>query len=93
MREKGKYDRMSNKAVFNDQAERIFIVKSHVKRLLGSHVIRYGMVGGIGIHLVLFAFTHLLGVIAWAKTMTLFGPVISPKDAFLYPLASASAFE
>lgn len=87
---------MSNKAVFNDQEESICIVKSHVKRLLGTHVIRYGMVGGIGIpvnDLALFAFTHLLGLFAWAKTMTLFGHVISPKDVFLYPLASASAFE
>lgn len=57
---------------------------SFVKRLLNLRIIRYGMVGGIGIFIndgALFCFKTLLGL------------AIAANSPFLYPVASACAFE
>lgn len=57
---------------------------SLVKRLLNLRIVRYGMVGGIGIFIndgALFGFEHLLGL------------TLPPHSPFLFPIASACAFE
>src|SRR4051812_31867067 len=59
-------------------------MKSLIQRLLRLRIVRYGLVGGVGIpvnDLALFGFMHLLG------------PLFSPQSAFLYAIASACAFE
>jgi putative flippase GtrA len=55
-----------------------------IKRLLSIRIIRYGLVGGIGILVnegALFCFLHLLGL------------AISAKSVFLYPSSWVLAFE
>ncbi len=59
-------------------------MKSFVKRLLQIRIVRYGLVGGLGIpinDLALFGFTFL------------FTPAFAHGSIFLYPVASACAFE
>jgi len=71
-------------------------MKALFQRILSIRIIRYGLVGGVGIpvnDLALFLFTYLLGLIAWSKSAVLFGHVVSPRDVFIYPIASACAFE
>jgi putative flippase GtrA len=59
-------------------------LESLVKRLANLRITRYAFVGGIGIPIndsALFCFTFL------------FSHVLSPESIFLYPIASACAFE
>jgi putative flippase GtrA len=57
---------------------------SFIKRLFKIRIVRYGLVGGVGILInegTLFCFMHLLGL------------AISSKSIFLYPASWACAFE
>jgi putative flippase GtrA len=69
-------------------------MKSLVERLLNIRIVRYGLVGGIGIlinDLALFIFQHLMSSLQLTINLSLMG---RPQTIdLLYALASACAFE
>lgn len=84
LREQDQHDRMRKEAASKHRVEEPKRMKSFIQRVFRMRIVRYGLVGGVGIpvnDLALFCF------------MSLLTPLFPPKSAFLYAIASACAFE